>query len=231
MGVTTSVECAGKNSSVGTVVPGAVLYQAQITPSSRKVRMFLAEMNLCVKMVDVTEGFGLSRAYFDRYPHGTVPMLELEDGTQIGEAMAICRYFDESYPQANSLFGQNPKDRAIVDMWERRAYLEGMAAVEEIFRNSHPLMMDRGLPGTTERIPQIPDLVERGHGRLRRWLEKLDERLNEKEFIAGKQFSVADITTACALDFGEAVGIHISDNYKNVLHWRSKTSHRRSASA
>lgn len=231
MGVKTSVECARKNPSVGTVVPGAVLYQAQITPSSRKVRMFMAEMNLSVEMVDVTEGFGLARAYFARYPHGIVPMLELEDGTQIGEGMAICRYLDELYPHAFSLFGENPKDRAMIDMWERRTHLEGMAAVEEIFRNSHPLMMDRGLPGTTERIPQIPALVERGQGRLRRWLEKLDERLNENEFIAGKRFSVADITMACALDFGNAVGIHFSDNYKNVLRWRSEMSHRRSASA
>ncbi|HEY5929643.1 MAG TPA: glutathione S-transferase N-terminal domain-containing protein, partial [Burkholderiales bacterium] len=59
---------ADRGSDAVTRVGGAVLYQVGITPSSRKVRMFLAEKHLSLEMQDVTDGFGLSRSYMARYP-------------------------------------------------------------------------------------------------------------------------------------------------------------------
>lgn len=209
---------------------GVILYQAHITPSSRKVRMFLAEKNLSLKMQDVTEGFGLSKEYIVRYPHAVVPMLELDDGTQLGEALAICRYIEELIPDP-PLFGTSARDRAVVDMWEKRAYLEGANAVEDIFRNSHPLMVDRGLAGTSEPVPQIPALVARGHGRLLRFYEKIDQRLSENLFVAGPRFSIADISTLCAIDFGSAVQIDMPEKYKNLHRWHKEVSSRASAAA
>jgi glutathione S-transferase len=209
-------------------IAGVKLYQAQITPSSRKVRMFLHEKNLALAMDDVTEGFGLSREYAARYPHATVPMLELEDGTQIGEAVTICRYLEELYPQP-SLFGRDARGKAIVDMWERRAYLEGTGAVEDIFRNSHPLMVNRGLQGTCEPVPQIPALVERGQGRMRRFFEKFDQRLSEEPYVGGDSFSIADISTVCAIDFGRFVGIEIPELCRNLHRWYAEISTRPSA--
>ena len=47
-------------------------------------------------------------------------MLELDDGAFIGEAMAICRYLEELHPEP-PLMGIDPKGRAIVAMWEKRA--------------------------------------------------------------------------------------------------------------
>ncbi len=37
--------------------------------------------------------------WYKKYPHAMVPMLELDDGTCIGEAMAIARYFEETTPE------------------------------------------------------------------------------------------------------------------------------------
>jgi glutathione S-transferase len=54
----------------------------------------------------------------------------LEDGTVIGEVLAIWRYLEEAYPTP-PLLGSTPKDKALVTMWERRAELEGFAAVME----------------------------------------------------------------------------------------------------
>ena len=138
MDAATSIDIAPRINSISTVsISGAKLFQVPFAPSSRKVCMFLAEKNLSLEMQDVTEGFGLSKSYIARYAHAMVPMLELEDGTQIGEAMSICRYIEELHPNP-TLFGNAARDRAVVDMWERRVYLEGMGAVEEIVRNSHP---------------------------------------------------------------------------------------------
>jgi glutathione S-transferase len=50
------------------------------------------------------------------------PTLVLEDGTAIGEVLAIWRYLEEVYPTP-PLLGSTPKDKALVIMWERRAEL------------------------------------------------------------------------------------------------------------
>jgi len=94
-----------------------------------------------------------------------VPMLQIDDGTQLSEALAICRYFEVLHP-ATPLMGSDAQQCAVIQMWERRACQEGAGAVEDIFRNSHPLMVDRGLASTDEPVPQIPALVERGRHRL-----------------------------------------------------------------
>ena len=231
MDAATSIDITPRINPISTVtMSGAKLFQVPFTPSSRKVRMFLAEKNLSLEMLDVTEGFGLSKSYIARYAHAMVPMLELGDGTQIGEAVTICRYIEDLYPDP-PLFGNGPRDRALVDMWERRAYLEGMGAVEEIFRNSYPLMVDRGLQGTSEAIPQIPALVERGRGRLRRFFSKFEERLTGSHFVGGEFFSIADITALCAIDFAKFVELTIPDDCQSIQRWYAEISARPSAAA
>jgi glutathione S-transferase len=206
------------------------LYHTQMTPSSRKVRIFLHEKGLEVSMEDVTEGFALAGWYRKQYPHALVPMLELDDKTQLGEALAICRYFEECQPDP-PLMGVGARERAIVEMWERRAYLEGAGAVEEVFRNSHPLLVNRGLAGTDEPVPQIAALIERGKQRLDRFFQKFDRQLAANSFVAGEYFSVADITTLCAIDFGRALQMDIPENSGNVRRWYAEVSTRPSASA
>jgi len=206
------------------------LYHAGGTPSSRKVRMFLREKKMEVPMEDVTEGFALAGWYKKRYPHALVPMLELDDRTQLGEAVAICRYFEECQSDP-PLMGVGAREKAIVEMWERRAYLEGAGAIEEIFRNSHPLMVDRGLPGTGDPVPQIPALIERGKERLHRFYQKFDLQLADNRYVAGERFSMADVTTLCAVDFGRALQLEIPDACGNVKRWYAEISARPSAAA
>lgn len=208
------------------------LYVFTITPGPRRVRMFLAEKGIRIEAVDVvdSDGVSLSQWYVDRYPHALTPMLELDDGTQIGEAMAICRYFETLQPEP-PLMGTDARERAIVEMWERRVYNEGMVAIDEVFRNSHPLMADRGLAGTREKVPQIPALVERGRGRLRRFFDKLDGQLATNRYVAGERFSVADITALTTLDFCRWCQVDIPDSCEGIKRWYAEVSSRPSALA
>ncbi len=206
------------------------LFHIGYTPSSRKVRVFLHEKGIEVPMEDVADGFRLSDAFVRMYPHAMVPMLQLDDGTQLGEAQAICRYFEELHPET-PLMGSDAQQCAVIDMWERRACYEGTAAVEDIFRNSHPLMVDRGLAGTDEPVPQIPALVERGRHRLRRFFTKFDRQLADHHFVAGDTFSVADITTLCTIDFGRWCQLEIPAECTHLHRWYAEVSVRPSASA
>ncbi len=206
------------------------LYQVASAPTSRAVRMFLHEKGLPVSLVDANDGMALAAWYCDHYPHRLAPMLELDDGTQIGESIAICRYFETLHPDP-SLMGTDARDRALVEMWEHRACLEGMAAIEEIFRNSHPMYVGRALQGTTEIVDQIPALVDRGQARVRRFFEKFERQLAVNPFVAGERFSIADITTLVSIDFGRWCRLDIPASCPHLQRWYSEVSARPSAAA
>jgi glutathione S-transferase len=207
------------------------IYDWRLAPNPRRVRMFLAEKGVDVPLEEVgTDGMRLKPEYMARFdPYATTPMLELDDGTCIGEAMAICRYFEELHPEPR-LMGRDAKDKAIVEMWERRAYEGAMFAISEVLRNSHASFVERGLPGTRDAIPQVAEVVERGKGRLARFYKSFDSQLAKSAFAVGTTFTVADITAFCAVDFlDRAVGLGPPETAYNVRRWLDATRQRPSA--
>jgi glutathione S-transferase len=200
------------------------LYHSTSSPNSRRVRMFLAEKGLTVPLapVDLAKGEQHSDAYRAINPRRVVPTLILEDGTAIGEVPAIWRYLEEVYPTP-ALLGSTPKDKALVIMWERRAELEGFAAVMEGVRNAAERLKGRAIAGPHD-YDQIPALVERSKLRVRDFYADLNARLMEEPFVAGNQFSAADITALVTVDFAAkgmsfpAPGEHPALNnwYENV---------------
>src|ERR1700752_844706 len=142
------------------------LYHSSASPNSRRVRILLAEKGLKVPLVAVDLGTGEqhSAAYLAINPRRVVPTLVLEDGTAIGEVPAIMRYLDEAFPE-RPLLGATPKDKALIVMWERRAELEGFAAVMEAARNAAPGLKGRAIAGPHD-YEQIPALVARGKLRV-----------------------------------------------------------------
>jgi glutathione S-transferase len=202
------------------------LYSWGRAPNPRRVLIYLAEKGIEIPIVEAGEGARLSDDYLAHYEARTVPMLELDDGTQIGEAMAICRYLEDEFPNP-PLMGVDRRDRAIVEMWERRAEAEAFPGASEVFRNSHPSFAGRGLPGFTEPVDQIPALVERGKQRLGRFFRRIDAQLATNPFIAGERFTVADITALCAADFARKIGkIEIPDACRHAKRWHAEVSAR-----
>ncbi len=127
--------------------------------------------------------------------------------------------------------GRDAKDKAVVEMWNRRAELEGYQAAAEAFRNALPAFEDRALPGVRGGVPQIPALVERGKQSMDRFFKKLDAQLADNRFVAGDAFSIADITAYVAIDFGKRLEIDIPDDCPNVARWFAEVAERPSASA
>ncbi len=208
------------------------LYVWNKAPNPRRLQIFLAEKGLEIAQEDVGgDNATLKSEYLAHYPQATVPMLELDDGTQIGEAMAICRFLEELHPEPN-LLGRDARERALVDMWERRAYEEGLVAAAEVFRNKHPLFANRGVPGAREPLAQIPALIERGKARLALFFPKFDAELAKHEYVAGDRFTIADATTLCAVDFASAVARQpIPESCANLRRWHGAVSARPSARA
>ena len=91
------------------------IYDSKAAPNPRRVRIFVAEKGLDVPLeeVDIVNAVNREADFRKKNPMGTVPVLELDDGTCISESAAICRYFEEMHPEP-PLMGVDAKDRAIV---------------------------------------------------------------------------------------------------------------------
>ena len=206
------------------------LYDWSIAPNPRRVRIYLREKGIDIPIEEA--GYPdkpiLQPEYLAAHPHRRVPLLVLDDGTEISEAMAICRYFETLHPEP-VLMGSDARERAIIEMWERMAEWEGMVAVSEVFRNSRRSFADRGVAGSADPMPQIPGLVERGEQRVGLFFDKFNTQLADNEFVAGETFSVADITTLCVIDFAILVGLPIPDGCPNITRWHDAVSARPSA--
>lgn len=201
-----------------------LLYDNALAPNPRRVRIFLAEKGINVQSEQVDLGKGVNRqpAFLAKNPYGGLPVLELDDGTFIAESIAICRYFEETNPKP-SLFGDGAKERAQVEMWQRRMELGLLSLVAGTFQNTHDFFKGR--------IKQVPDYGAVCKENALARLAWLDGELASRKFIAGDKFSVADITALCAIDFGRASNIRVAPEQKNLTRWHQEVSSRPSAKA
>ncbi len=201
------------------------LYDAAIAPNPRRVRIYLAEKQIEVPMVAVDMGSleHKGEAFTAKNPFQMVPILELDDGTVITESIAICRYFEELHPEP-ALFGKGAVGKAQVEMWNRILELELYRHVAHAFRHGHPRMAER-------EVPQIAQLAEVAKTRALETMNKLDRELQNRPFIAGDDFSVADITGMATLGFLKLARIEIPAELAAVQRWNDALNARPSASA
>jgi glutathione S-transferase len=201
------------------------LYDSNFAPNPRRVRIFLAEKGIAVptERVDIARQEHKTPEYAAINPLQRMPSLVLDDGTIITESIAICRYFEMLRPEP-PLFGVGSKDAAIVEMWNRRAEINFLASVAEVFRHTHPAMKEL-------EVPQVPAWAEANRPRVSWFLEMLDRELATREFVAGDRYTVADITTQVAVDFMKPGRLSMPDGATNVKRWHTAVSARPSAGA
>ncbi len=207
------------------------LYDFALAPNPRRVRMYLAEKGLEVPSVQVNlrQGEHFKDEFRAENPALIVPALVLDDGTLLTETMAICRYFEALHP-APPLFGTTAREQAVIEMWNRRAELEGFLAVAEVLRNSLERFKDRALPGPRNHA-QIPALVERGRLRVHDFFDTLDQHLANSACVAGDAFSVADITAFVTVEFAGWVEEKPREDHRHLLRWHAQIASRPSAQA
>ncbi|MFZ1682209.1 MAG: glutathione S-transferase [Rhizobiaceae bacterium] len=201
------------------------LYDGGKAPNPRRVRIFLAEKGIEVPLVPVDMGaLGHKSAEITaRNPLQRLPVLELDDGTIIAESVAICRYFEEIQPEP-ALFGRGAIGKALVEMWQRRMELHFLGAVAAAFRHIHPAMREW-------EVPQVPEWGEVNKPKAIEFLAMMDRELASRQFAAGDDYSIADITGLVTLDFMKPARIDIPDAFTHVLRWRDDLRSRPSASA
>ena len=127
-----------------------ILYDTKTAPNPRRVRIFLAEkgIDVPVEQIDLMNFGCQTKEFTAKNPMQRVPMLELDDGTCISESVAICRYFEETQPEP-PLFGRDAKERAMVEMWNRRVEQHVLFPVASVFRHTSEAMAHLEVPQIT----------------------------------------------------------------------------------
>ena len=202
------------------------LYDGGRAPNPRRVRVFLAEKGIALDTVPVDIGRRehLSPDYISRNPYGQVPALEFDDGTVLAETIAICRYFEETVPTP-PLFGTGARQRAEVEMWQRRLELGLLFPVAQVFRHLHPAMAQL-------EVPQVAAWGEANRGRVEAGLARLDAHLADgRPFVCGEAFCVADITGLIAVDFMKPARLAVPEACAAVRRWHAAVAARPSAAA
>jgi glutathione S-transferase len=200
------------------------IYDTKTAPSPRRVRIFLAEKDIPMEyvQVDLQNGENISPQMRQKNPMGKIPILELDDGTCISEGASICLYFEELYPDIN-LLGNDPLEKANIDMWHRQVELYFFGQVGMCFQHTTGYFKDRMTP--------VKEYGEVAGKNAIDFLKVLEKRLSESEFIAADRFTIADITAMCAIDFARVVSIKMTDEQTNLKRWYKAVSSRPSAKA
>lgn len=200
------------------------LYDMRAGMNPRRVRIFLAEKGISVPMVsiDMNKGENRTPEFLRMNPLGTLPVLELDDGTIVTESIAICRYFEDLHPEPN-LFGRDPLERAKVEMWNRRAELELLFPLAQHFMHTAAFWKDR--------LRQFPDYGVTVKERAMKMLEIVDRELASREYLAGNRYTVADITAQCAVLLGRHTGAPPPEGLANLERWWNMVSARPTARA
>jgi len=201
------------------------LFDGGRAPNPRRTRIFLAEKGITVPLVPVDMGAMEHRSgeIAARNPLQRLPVLELDDGTVLTESVAICRYFEELQPEP-ALFGRGALGKAQVEMWQRRIEFNLYQPVSHAFRHVHPAMREW-------EVPQVAEWGEANKPKALDFLVLLDAELALREFAAGDEFSIADITGLVAIDFMKPARITVPEELTNVIRWHKALQARPSASA
>jgi glutathione S-transferase len=201
------------------------IIETRSAPNPRRVRVFLAEKGVSVPFEEVEfkkENFS-SPAFKALNPLQRIPVLVLDDGRTISETVAICRYFEELHPEP-ALFGKGAFGRATVEMWQRRMELTLLLPVAQAFRHLHPSM-------AALEVPQVKEWGEANKVRALEMLMILEHHLASNRYLAGEDYSIADITGMIALDFMRPARIQRPETCTNVARWHAELSARPSAKA
>lgn len=205
------------------------IYDTPGFPNPARTRIVLAEKGLDAQVefikIDLFAAEHKQPAFLARNPTGTVPVLELDDGTLIAESVAIAAYLDnlDGHPV---LTGVTPKEKAVIQMMQKRADDQLIDTIGIYFHFGTP-----GL-GPTLQAYKSPAWAARGEWALRnldRFIQGLhyfNGVLASQPYVAGASFSLADITVFAALMHAGAAGVAIPADCPALAAWQAKVAER-----
>jgi len=197
------------------------LYDYPGAPNPRRVRVVAAEKGIALEhvTVDMSKREQKSPQFIQKNPSGKIPVLELEDGTCIGESIAICRYLEALYPEPN-LFGENSLEIAKIEMTHRQIELELMSQIGVSWVNG-PVVAKLGL------VKPIKEAKKRSDDLTHAYYRRMNNELAQCDYLASNRYSMADITAAIAVDFAShMVNLKPAVELNHLWAWHERVTSR-----
>lgn len=201
------------------------LYDTPLAPNPRRVRWFMAEKGITdieIVQLNLIQGDHKTEDYLGRAGLPNVPALEMDDGTTITESVAICRYLESLYPEPN-LFGRDPKETAIIEMWTRRGEMLVATPMMLGVRHTHPAL--------AALETQDAAIAEYNKAAAIRAMKVLDRQLADNEWLAAGRLTIADIVAFIGIDFGRLIKLRPPEELTHVGRWHAAMSARPAAKA
>ncbi|MGI9558425.1 MAG: glutathione S-transferase family protein [Thermodesulfobacteriota bacterium] len=181
------------------------------TPNGRKVSIMLEETGLSYKVhaLKLHENEQKTPEFLAINPNGRIPAI-VDDGFAVFESGAILVYLAE---KTGKLLPGGARERSVVMQWLmfQMAGVGPMQGQAHVFRHYAP--------------EKIPYAVERYTKETNRLYAVLDGRLSETPYLAGGEYTVADISLWPWANGCERAGIDIS-RFPNLREWVERVSAR-----
>ncbi|WP_424812599.1 glutathione S-transferase [Roseococcus sp. YIM B11640] len=194
-----------------------------IGPYPARVRIAIAEKSLQPRIrfetVHLRKGEHKRPEFLAKNYSGTLPVLELEDGTFIAECTAITEYLD-ALDGAPTLTGRTPRERGLIHMMNKRAEIELLDPISVYFHHATP-----GL-GPDVELYQNAEWGLRQRDKALRGMRYFDGVLRQQPFVAGDFFSMADIAVIGGLIFAELLKVPVPEEYGALLAWYARVQER-----
>jgi glutathione S-transferase len=198
-------------------------------PNPLRIRIVLAEKGLASSVefikIDLPAAEHKQPAFLAINPLGTVPVLQLDDGTNISECTAITEYLDNQ--DGNPILtGKTPKEKAIIHMMQKRAESELENPIGYYFHHATPGL---GAGLQPYKSPEWEGRVEWGNRQRDKavaGMKYFDQVLRSQPYVAGDCFSMADITVYAGLVFAGFASIAIPEECTALAAWQAKVHER-----
>lgn len=187
------------------------LYNTQ-SGNTKRVRIFIAEKGLDIPCVEMKLGVDTRTAEFLKLNSlGELPVLQLDDGRIITESAAICRYLEVMFPDP-PLMGTNAFEQGHIEMWSQRIHTQLFLTYGNFVRHSMTLFGE-----VMEQVPQFAEAQRRAIPKKWEWLDS--EMSDERRFVAGDTFTMADVHGMTVLMIADGLKVPIPGNCGFVNQW------------
>lgn len=196
------------------------LYCFPVAPNPTKVMVYVREKGIDLEEVqlNLAKGEQKSPEHLARNPRGALPVLELDSGECIAESLPIMEFLEELHPQP-TMIGSDPMERLRTRALERQV---DMTILGPMGRLVHATNSPLGLP-------PVPEIAANILEDLPAAMALVDSQLQDREFLAGPQVTIADCTLFAALFFGEFFGVNETAGYSELERWYQNFKQRPSA--
>lgn len=188
------------------------IYGLPVSSPSNKVRYVANYLKLPYAFHRVNLGNGEHKTpeYLKLNPLGRVPAID-DNGFHLAESNAIIRYLADK--QQSDIYPKDLQQRALVDQWIDYASQHVMLALGRIMFNTYFYKFAKA-----ERDERS---LQDGRKFINQYLPVVEQQLAKNRYIAGKEFTLADIVMLAALDTCELSDVDLSA-YTHITTWRNK---------